>query len=188
MTAAAEPSPVRGISDPSRDRRIRREPGSDPLPAHRRRSLTAKHPATIFVIVGSCFVVVGGLVAAITGPLKLDHGSWLAAYLVLVCGAAQCAIGIAQPQLAARPVGARSYWIELICWNVGNAAVITGTLAAVPIVADIGGAPLLIPLVVTIRAVRASSRRLLSWGYRAAMGVLIVSIPIGLALAHLRPA
>jgi hypothetical protein len=169
----------------SRDENARGGHGADPVPAHHRRGLMSKHPATIFVIVGSCFVVVGGLVAAVTGPLKVDHGSWLAAYLVLVCGAAQCAIGIAQPRLAALPLRARSYWIELICWNVGNAAVITGTLAAVPIVADIGGVLLLIPLVVTIRAAWTSSRRPLSWGYRATMGVLIVSIPIGLTLAHL---
>jgi hypothetical protein len=47
---------------------------------------------------------------------------------------------------------------------------------------------MLITLVGTIRAVRTSSRRLLGWGYRVAMGLLIVSIPIGLTLAHLHPA
>ena len=159
----------------------------DPIPANHRGSRVTDRPESILFIVGSCCVVVGGLVAAIAAPLKLDHGSWLAAYLVLVCGVAQCAIGT-QSQLAALPVRAWSYWIELICWNVGNAAVITGTLAGLPIVADIGGVPLLIALVVTIRVVRTSSRRLLSCGYRAAMGALIVSIPIGLTLAQLHPA
>jgi hypothetical protein len=72
---------------------------------------------------------------------------------VLVCGVAQCAIGIAQPQLATLPVLPRAaYWIGLICW-IGNAAVIAETLAAVPIVADIGGVSLLIPLVGIIRSV-----------------------------------
>ena len=188
MTVGAQPSPAGGVRDPALAENIRREAGPDPIPANQRTSRVTDRPESILFIVGGCCIVVGGLVAAAAGPLKLDHGSWLAAYLVLVCGAAQCAIGIAQPQLAALPVRAWSYWIELICWNVGNAAVITGTLAAVPIVADIGGVPLVIPLVVTIRAVKTSSRRLLSWGYRAAMGILIVSIPIGLTLAHLHPA
>lgn len=145
-------------------------------------------PESIMFVVGSCFVVVGGLVAAATGPLKLDQGSWLAAYLVLVCGVAQCAIGVAQRRLAGAPVRARSYWMQLICWNVGNAAVIVGTLAAVPLVADLGGVALIIPLVVTIRAVQTASRPLLSWGYRAVIGILIISIPIGLTLGHLHPA
>jgi hypothetical protein len=188
MTAAAGPCPARGVRDPTRDENIRRGPRSDPVPANHRGNLTAKHPTTIFVIVGSCFVVLGGLVAGATGPLKLDHGSWLAAYLVLVCDASQCAIGVAQPQLAARPFPERSHWIELICWNVGNAVVVAGTLAAIPILADLGGFSLLVSLVVTIRAVGTSSRPLLGWVYRAAMGILIVSIPIGLTLAHLQSA
>ncbi|HTM83819.1 MAG TPA: hypothetical protein VL179_02770 [Mycobacterium sp.] len=187
MTVGAEPSAPGAARDPIRAEDIRRGDSPGPVPANHRGSLAADRPESLLFIVGSCCVVVGGLVAAVAGPLKLDHGSWLAAYLVLVCGAAQCAIGIAQPQLAALPVRARAYWIGLICWNVGNAAVIAGTLAAVPIVVDIGGVSLLIPLVGTIRVVRTSSRRLLSLAYRAVIGILIVSIPVGLALAHLHP-
>jgi hypothetical protein len=188
MTDDAAPSPAGGVPDPALAENVRREAGPGPIPGNHRRRRVTDRPESILFIVGGCCVVVGGLVAAVTGPLTLDHGSWLAAYLVLVCGAAQCAFGIAPRQLAALPVHAWSYWIELICWNVGNAAVITGTLAGLPIVADIGGVPLLIALVVTIRVVRTSSRRLLSCGYRAAMGALIVSIPIGLTLAQLHPA
>jgi hypothetical protein len=46
-------------------------------------------PAEILIFVGASCVVLGGLVAAFTGPLQLTDGSWLAAYLVLVCGEAQ---------------------------------------------------------------------------------------------------
>lgn len=194
MTVGAQPNPPDGVRGPTlaesrHDATLAdngREAGA--VPGDYLRSLAADRPDSILFIVGSGCIVLGGLVAAAAGPLKLDHGSWLAAYLVLVCGAAQCAIGIAQPRLAALPIPARVYWIELICWNVGNAAVIAGTLAAVPIVADIGGVSLLIPLVATIRVVRASSRRLPSRCYRAAMMILIVSIPIGVTLGHLHPA
>ncbi len=48
------------------------------------------------VVLGALFIVLGGLVAAVTGPLDLVQGSWLAAYLVLVCGVAQFAIGTMQ--------------------------------------------------------------------------------------------
>ena len=41
-------------------------------------------------------VVLGGLVAAVTEPLDLTHGSWVAAYLVLVGGVGQGAMGRAR--------------------------------------------------------------------------------------------
>lgn len=142
--------------------------------------------AIAFFVAGCCFVIFGGLVAAVTGPLDLDQGSWLAAYLVLVCGVAQCTIGKAQERLAALPVSARLGWSQLTCWNLGNAAVIAGTLTTAPIIVDIGGALLLFPLLTTIRAVRHSRQQILGWSYRAAIALLLISIPIGLALAHLR--
>lgn len=45
---------------------------------------TVKDPATILTATGVGCVVLGGVIAAVTGPLDLAHGSWLAAYLVLV--------------------------------------------------------------------------------------------------------
>ena len=56
--------------------------------------------AVAFGAVALLCVVAGGLVAAVTGPLRLEHGSWAAAYLVLVGGVAQGALGIAQYFLA----------------------------------------------------------------------------------------
>lgn len=155
-------------------------------PGPRSTALGDDRAAAVFFGLGSGFVVLGGLVAAVTGPLSLAHGSWLAAYLVLVCGAAQCALGLAQQRLAALPVHPRTVRTQLTCWNVGNAAVIAGTLTAVPAVVDVGGVLVVIPLLLTIRAVRKSPRRLPALGYSAVMAVLIVSIPIGLVLAHLR--
>ena len=42
-----------------------------------------------FLVLGSVGVVLGGLLAAVTGPLALPMGSWAAAYLVLVVGVGQ---------------------------------------------------------------------------------------------------
>jgi hypothetical protein len=42
-----------------------------------------------FVAVASALIVAGGLVAAVNGAAAFAHGSWLAAYLVLVGGVAQ---------------------------------------------------------------------------------------------------
>lgn len=146
----------------------------------------ARRAPAVFFGIGSVFVVLGGLVAAVTGPLKLSHGSWLAAYLVLVCGVAQCAFGLAERHLVVTPVRPGAFRAQLICWNAGNAAVVAGTLTAVEAVVDVGGALLVIPLVLTVLAVRNSPHRLLRLGCIAVMGVLAVSIPVGLVLSYLR--
>jgi len=138
----------------------------------------------LLVLVGAGWVVIGGLVAAVTGPLNLEHGSWIAAYLVLVCGMAQCAFGEVRAHLALPGVG-WVRWGRLFGWNLCNIAVITGTLIGTPIVSDLGGVLLLIALVAELRATGGSGRRLLAGLYRAVLLLLIVSIPIGLVLGHL---
>ena len=78
--------------------------------------------ARVAYVLGVCFVVVGGLVAAVTGPLELTRGSWLAAYLVLVCGVPQVALATAQPALSTRPVPARVWLVQVVGWNIGKAS------------------------------------------------------------------
>lgn len=145
---------------------------------------------------GSVFVILGGVVAAVTGPLEFAKGSWLAAYLVLVCGVPQNAVGwIAGGRLT----GSRG-WVLVAGWNIGNGAVIAGTLTGSPYVVDLGGVVLLVPMVVLLGVLlrdrgvdgvpsdRAESgaERAARWALIVLSVVLIVSIPIGLALAHLR--
>jgi hypothetical protein len=146
--------------------------------------------AATFFVVGAASVVAGGLVAAVSGPLALVDGSWVAAYLVLVCGVAQCAFGVAQREFARHPLAGPVFWAELLCWNLGSAAVIAGTVIRQPIVVDIGGGVLVIALVLLMRTVTPSptGRRALLWIYRALIVALLVSIPIGLTLATIRSA
>jgi hypothetical protein len=137
---------------------------------------------------GAGFVVAGGLVAAITGPLALEKGSWLAAYLVLVCGVAQCALAVQDRALTSTDASAGRLRTRLLGWNAGNALVIVGVLAATPIVVDLGGILLLAVLIAAAVATRSRSAPGRVVLYRVGLGLLIVSIPIGLALAHLRAA
>lgn len=142
-------------------------------------------PAGILTLVGASSVIAGGVVAAVTGPFDLEKGSWLAAYLVLVSGVAQFAIGQAPAPLGARSSG----WSLVASWNLGNAAVILGTLAGLPLLVDLGSLLLVIGLGIAAYAVRGSgSGGVLGWAYRALLVVLIVSIPIGIVLSHLRNA
>jgi hypothetical protein len=155
--------------------------------------LRLRQPAGAQIAAGASCVVLGGLVAAVTGPLALAEGSWLAAYLVLVCGVAQYAIGRAPELLSARPVDPRSGWAQLGCWTLGNVAVIGGTLSGAPIMDTAGGALLVAGLGIAWHAARGRNdptagrpTRIARWTYRCLLLVLLVSVPIGVVLANLR--
>lgn len=161
-------------------------------------------PSNAIVILGATFVVLGGLVAAVTGPMELMHGSWLAAYLVLVCGVAQFVIGIVESVqgsgavLVPRSTG----WTQLVCLNVGNAAVIVGTLTREPLVVDAAVVLLLVAFGIALFAARPEAtqsvavlagfpadgvaHRVLTWTYRVFLVLLLVSLPVGAVLAHIR--
>ena len=106
---------------------------------------------------------------------------------MLVGGVAQIALGGGQGVLAPR-AASTVVVTELVAWNLGGAAVIGGTLVRLPVIVDFGGMMFVIALALMIRTVRASSvrRRWLLWTYRAMVGVILVSIPIGLVLSSLR--
>src|SRR5699024_512654 len=102
------------------------------------------------------WVITGGLVAAVTGPLGLAHGSWSAAFQVLVGGVMQGALGVAQHLLAAR-IGGRILLVQLLSWNAGCLAVIVGTLLAAPLLVDRGGGVVYVATVMMIgRVVRGA--------------------------------
>ena len=145
------------------------------------------------VVTAGGAVVLGGLVAAVTEPLALDHGSWIAAYLVLVVGVAQGAMGRARTSDAVRSqIGAGL--AQFGCWNVGGALVIVGTVVERPWVVDLGSVLVCVALALALLATRgltgparaAWPRRAWPVAYRALLVVLLVSVPIGMVLSHLR--
>ncbi|HET8795251.1 MAG TPA: hypothetical protein VFM62_02640 [Arthrobacter sp.] len=141
-----------------------------------------------FRVLGAAWIISGGLVAAVTGPMRLEHGSWAAAYQVLVAGVAQYAFGTAQAALAPVSPSRRKIAAELVAWNVGSAAVIGGTVVRMPFIVDGGGLLLVVALALMIHTVRGkgSGPKWALWTYRILLVVILVSIPIGLTLAHLR--
>lgn len=134
------------------------------------------------------WVIAGGLVAAVTSPWVLEHGSWTAAFAVLVGGVLQATLGLAQHTLASPPPRRRILGAELTTWNSGCIAVIAGTWTTLPAIVDVGGVLLVGTLSLMIAAVGRGSvgPRWAVWLFRAALAVTLVSIPIGLILAHLR--
>jgi hypothetical protein len=165
------------------------KPGSRDERAERVDELIARWPAARpFLLIGSLSIIAGGLVAAVTRPSGLELGSWTAAFLVLVGGVAQVALGTGQSWLAAQPPPARRVRAEVVFWNIGVTATIVGTLAATPIVTTMAGFALVAALGLFIATTKATSS---AWRsarviYGALAGIVLVSIPIGLALAWSR--
>ena len=144
------------------------------------------------MIIGGVFVLLGGAVAAVTSPLGIEKGSWLAAYLVLVAGVPVYLVG----QFIAHWLAGRGGWALLIGWNLGNAAVIVGSLLSLPLLVDVGGIVLLIPLAYLLwialqwkgaaDGTASSAAGIGRWLLIAALIIMIFSIPVGLVLAHVR--
>jgi hypothetical protein len=143
-----------------------------------------------FVLVGAASIVAGGLVAAVTRPLELELGSWLAAFLVLVGGVAQIVLGAGQAWLCDGRPPRRQLISEAAAWNVGVATTIAGSLVALPVLTSVGGIAMAVALVLFLHGTRASAsgpRRALAT-YRAVLVVVLVSTPVGLVLAWARHA
>ncbi|MGH2633003.1 MAG: hypothetical protein ACRDG3_06300 [Tepidiformaceae bacterium] len=147
--------------------------------------------AATFVVVGVACVVVGGLISAIAASSPSENSSWAVAYLVLVAGVAQVVVGVGQARLAARPVSSRMLAAEFLTWNVGNAGVIAGQLLGYQYILDVGGVVLAAALVLFFLGVRRARPRV-NWerwslyAYRAVLLVVLVSIPIGLIIGHIK--
>lgn len=183
MTATANPA------EPNRT------PPAAPTVSGRHRELS---PASVLTVIGCCCVVLGGLVAAVAEPLDLARGSWVAAYLVLVGGVAQCAMGHARSWTAAAAQPRRWGWVQIGAWNLGNTEVIGGTPAGRAPVVDLGAVLLVVAVAIALRSKRSRTapaapgpavtrvHPFAHRAYRALLVVLVVSIPVGMVLSHLR--
>ncbi|WP_068266132.1 hypothetical protein [Janibacter limosus] len=140
-------------------------------------------PARALTALGALGVVLGGLVAAVTGPMDWTKGSWAAAYLVLVVGVAQYVMGRLR---AVDATDDRAGWMQLAGWNLGSTLVISGTLVTTPLLVDIGSLLLVVALVLALRARARGVPPAAVMAYRGMLLVLAVSIPIGMVLSHLR--
>lgn len=160
-----------------------------PVPDRLADRLVTRWPAARpFVIVGSVAVIAGGVTAALTRPTDFELGSWLAAYLVLVGGVAQIALGLGQAWLADQPPRAAVVRSEVASWNLGSAATIVGSLASVPLVTTVGGAATFVALALFFRAARSGGPEL-RWPrllYLGLIAIVMISTPVGLALAWIR--
>lgn len=148
--------------------------------------------ALLMKVVGATAIILGGLVAAVTSPLSLSHGSWAAAYLVLVAGVALYVMGQARVRWGSS-AGERGGLAQFALWNLGNIGVIGGTLLGSPWIVFAASALLVAALVLAFigviqgsGSVKGNSRTFTLLAYRAMLVVLAVSIPVGMLLSYLR--
>lgn len=141
-------------------------------------------PGLPLLVAGGVSIVAGGLAAAVTGPTGWEHGSWVAAFLVLVAGVAQVGLAAGQAELAAAPAAGSTAAGRCAAWNAGCLLVIAGTLLSAPVAVAVGSVALLAVLAMSAVAVRAPARRpRLATAYRALLVGLGISVGIGVALA-----
>lgn len=76
-------------------------------------------PAVPAMAIGVACVAIGGLRSAVNSVNPTEHGSWAAAYLVLVMGLGQIALALGQALLAGTPPSRPVLLTELLTWNVG---------------------------------------------------------------------
>jgi hypothetical protein len=138
-----------------------------------------------FVAIGSACIVAGGLVAAITATSPSEHGAWAAAYLVLVAGVAQVALGLGQAWIATAPPSPDVTLVELVAFNAGNVGVMAGTLLGATWLVDLGGIVLAASLGVFLWATRRGTGGPVAVAYRALAAFVLVSIPVGLVLVRI---
>jgi hypothetical protein len=142
-----------------------------------------------FAVVGVACIVAGGLLAAVTAPAPTEHATWAAAYLVLVAGLGQVALGVGQALLAPRAPSARIVVAQTIAWNSSSAAILTGTVSGTTSVVDAGGVLLVVALLLLSHGVRGGGAST-PWqvaAFRLLVVVLLASTLVGLVLAHTRP-
>jgi hypothetical protein len=149
-----------------------------------------------FLIAGVACIVAGGLLAAATAYVTTQKTAWATAYIVLVGGMAQVALGAAVAWLA--PTASRHLaWWAFAGWNLGNAGVLGGQLGGVLLLTDLGTVILVAALVTVLVAARSRRRApggasglpsphpAVLWAFRGLVVLLAVTMPIGVILAHL---
>jgi hypothetical protein len=155
----------------------------------RARVLTLDNWTGGFLACAGGLIVAGGGVAAVNSAAPFGHGSWLAAYLVLVGGVSQIVLRTGQLVLGAPLLNRAVPPTQLALWNLGSLAVPAGVLADVSLLVTAGSVALLAALALFAVGSGGMRReaRARSALYLAIVVGLAVSVVVGSALADAAP-
>jgi hypothetical protein len=162
---------------------------SEPPASAGGRGLILDRSTSAFLASSGVLIVAGGAVAAVNSAAPFGHGSWLAAYLVLVGGVSQVVLGAGRLALRApRPTPALLR-AQLVLWNLGSLAVPAGVLADAPALVTVGSVALLWALALFASGASGLRRevRVRAVVYLTIVVGLAASVVVGSALAGAVP-
>jgi hypothetical protein len=137
---------------------------------------------------GAAAVLAGGALSAALASRAGYLTSWATAYLVLVVGAVQIALGLGVDRLTSHRPSIRPLMIAFLLFNLGNAATIGGTVAKHTSggntnLVDLGGALIGLAMLLFIYLVRRAATTKWLIAYRVLVALVLFSSIIGLVLA-----
>ncbi|MBX3092855.1 MAG: hypothetical protein KF801_10170 [Cryobacterium sp.] len=146
---------------------------------------SAGRVALPFLVVGTAAVIFGGLFSAATARSATYHSAWFVAYLVLVVGVAQVALGLGEWWLASRPLRGSFIWGQVVLFALGNTGVMLGSLSGSTLWVDGGSVVLIVAFGSFGWAVRSPRHRGWAfWTFWALIVFLLASVVVGLYFAH----
>lgn len=137
-----------------------------------------------FGVLAGGSMVAGGLVAAVDSAVPFAHGSWLAAYLVLVGGVGQAVLGLGHHALPGAHPPAALRRAQLALFATGDLLVPAGVLAALPALVAVGSVLVLGALGCFWHGARTPrrTRGAVAAGYDALVVCLALGALVGLGL------
>ena len=142
--------------------------------------------AAPFLVVALLAIVAGGLVAAVSAHAPSRALVWMVAYLVLVVGVAQAALGAGQAWLAAIRPSVRLVVLQCLLFNLGSAGVIAGTLMASAPLVTTGTVVFVVALLLFLAGTRGAPAGWVLTAYRLGIGLVVIGAAVGVLLSLLR--
>ena len=132
-----------------------------------------------FLIAGIAYTIAGGMLAAATAFTTTEKTAWATAYIVLIGGVVQVALGAALAILAPES-DARWKWGIFALFNLGNVGVLVGQLTATVLVTDAATVALAASLAWALVATRQGSGRPEHRGWLLAFRILLVFLAVSM--------
>lgn len=143
----------------------------------------AAYRVWLFATTGLVAIIAAGALSAALAHAPTRAAMWLTAYLVLVVGIAQVALGAGQAWLASRPPPSALLGSQWLLFNGANALVISGRLLVRPAAVAVGAVLLAMALGLFLRGVRGADGGWLLQVYRLLVALLACSALVGVGLS-----
>ena len=153
------------------------------MPPFTPRYPAAVYGAWLFASTGLAAILAAGALSAALAHAPTRAAMWLTAYLVLVVGVAQIALGVGQARLASRPLTPALLGSEWLLFNGANALVISGRLLVRPNAVAVGAVVLAMALGLFLRGVRGAGGGWLFRVYSLLVALLACSALVGVGLS-----